>query len=283
MEKSFEISSEFEGIDFGSKRLEERFVKTMENLSEEPDKSIWLASGSRSEAKAAYRMLSNEKFKDEEDKGVYLEKLQRYREECGFEIYAYCLMNNHIHLLVKENETDLATIMKKIGTSYVYWYNWKYSRSGHLFQDRYKSEPVENERYLLSVLRYIHQNPVKIGLSIEEWTSYQDYMRLESFTDSKRVLEIFDADIKKAHKKYKQFMKETSEEQCLEIMEEKRLTDEEGKQIIKKIIKTDNYEELQIWEKKKRDESLKKLKESRLTVRQIERLTGINRGIILRA
>jgi len=64
--KNFEIRREFAGIDFGSKRLEERFVKTMENLSKEPDKSIWLASGNRSEAKATYRMLSNEKLKDEE-------------------------------------------------------------------------------------------------------------------------------------------------------------------------------------------------------------------------
>jgi len=64
--KKFEISAEFIGIDFGSKRLEERFVKTMENISKEPDKSIWLASGNRSEAKATYRMLSNEKFKEAE-------------------------------------------------------------------------------------------------------------------------------------------------------------------------------------------------------------------------
>ena len=66
MEKAFEIRSEFESIDFGSKRLEERFIKTMENLSKEPDKSIWLASGNRSEAKATYRMLSNEKLNDVE-------------------------------------------------------------------------------------------------------------------------------------------------------------------------------------------------------------------------
>ena len=65
-EKKFDIRSEFESIDFGSKRLEERFVKTMEKTSKEPGKSIWLASGNRSEAKAAYRMLSNEKLNDEE-------------------------------------------------------------------------------------------------------------------------------------------------------------------------------------------------------------------------
>ena len=66
MGKSFEIRAEFEGIDFGSKRLEERFKKTMEKISKEPEKSIWLASGNRNEAKAAYRMLGNEKLNDDE-------------------------------------------------------------------------------------------------------------------------------------------------------------------------------------------------------------------------
>jgi len=84
--KDFEISAEFAGIDFGSKRLEERFVKVMENLSKEPDKSIWLASGNRSEAKAAYRMLSNEKLKDAEILCQTVESTNRRITESGSEI-----------------------------------------------------------------------------------------------------------------------------------------------------------------------------------------------------
>jgi len=57
-------------------------------------------------------------------------------------------------------------MIKKLGISYAYWYNWKYKRSGYLFQDRYKSEPVEDDAYLLTVFRYIHHNPIKIGLPI---------------------------------------------------------------------------------------------------------------------
>jgi len=64
-------------------------------------------------------------------------------------------------------------------TSSLYWYNWKYKRSGHLFQDRYKSEIVENDRYFLTVLRYIHQNPVKAGIEKDikkyPWSSYKEY------------------------------------------------------------------------------------------------------------
>ena len=59
----------------------------------------------------------------------------------------------------KEGKEDLGIVFRRIGASYVYWYNGKYSRTGHLFQDRYKSEVVENDEYFLTVLRYIHQNP----------------------------------------------------------------------------------------------------------------------------
>ncbi len=88
-------------------------------------------------------------------------------------------MGNHIHLLLKEEKEELGIIMRRIGSSYVYWYNWKYKRCGHLFQDRYKSEAVEDERYLLTVLRYIYQNPLKAGL-VKDIGAY----KLSSFLSS---------------------------------------------------------------------------------------------------
>jgi len=84
-------------------------------------------------------------FEDEEDAIKFLETLQTYKEKSGYKIYAYCLMGNHVHLLLKEEQEELGIIMRRIGASYVYWYNWKYQRCGHLFQDRYKSEVVEDE------------------------------------------------------------------------------------------------------------------------------------------
>jgi REP element-mobilizing transposase RayT len=65
-------------------------------------------------------------------------------------------MSNHIHRLIKEGKEDLGIVFRRIGSKFVYWYNWKYKRSGHLFQDRYKSEVVENDKYFLTVLKYIH-------------------------------------------------------------------------------------------------------------------------------
>ena len=73
-------------------------------------------------------------------------------------------MGNHIHLLIQEGREPIEQVMKRIAARFVYWYNIKYRRAGHLFQDRYKSEPVENDAYFLTVIRYIHQNPIKAKL-----------------------------------------------------------------------------------------------------------------------
>ena len=117
-------------------------------------------------------------FSYDDDYKRFLVILAKYHRQSNYEIYAYCLMGNHIHLLLKEGKESLATSMKRIGTSYVYYYNWQYDRKGHLFQDRYKSEPVEDDAYFLTVLRYIHQNPLKAGLSDDissyPWSSYSE-------------------------------------------------------------------------------------------------------------
>jgi putative transposase len=96
-------------------------------------------------------------FEDDEDKEKFIQT------SCGYNLYVYCLMSNHVHFLLKTNKEPLEKIMKRIGASYVYWYNWKYERIGHLFKDRFRSEPVEDDAYFLTVLRYIHQNPLKAG------------------------------------------------------------------------------------------------------------------------
>lgn len=79
-------------------------------------------------------------------------------------LYAYCLMSNHIHLLIREREDTIGMDIKRIASSYVYYYNHKYSRDGHLFRERFKSEMVNDMAYFLTLLRYIHQNPVKAGM-----------------------------------------------------------------------------------------------------------------------
>ncbi len=76
-------------------------------------------------------------FLDSQDIQSYLQLIARYKKECGVTIYAYCLMPNHVHLLVQENAVPLNIFMRKVGTSYSYRLNTKYNRTGHVFQDRY--------------------------------------------------------------------------------------------------------------------------------------------------
>ncbi|WP_157047139.1 transposase [Alkaliphilus metalliredigens] len=144
-------------------------------------------------------------FEDNEDRKRYLETMARFKNELGFEVYAYCLLNNHVHLLIKEKEVKLSKIFKKIGTSYVHYFNCKYERNGHLFQDRYKSEVVETDSYLHTVTRYIHQNPVKAKVSSikdYKWSSYNHYIEGHGITDVEFYLRMLSREKDMAIKRY---------------------------------------------------------------------------------
>lgn len=99
----------------------------------------------------------------------------------AFAIYAYCLMPNHIHLLLKEGEkVSVSEVMRRVNVRYAAYYNQKYKRVGHLFQNRFRSEVVDDDSYMAVLLRYIHQNPLKGGL-VEDltnypWSSWREYM-----------------------------------------------------------------------------------------------------------
>ncbi|MCC5468750.1 transposase, partial [Pelosinus sp. Bkl1] len=98
-------------------------------------------------------------------------------------------MDNHIHLIIKEGKDPIASIVKRIATSYSYYFNKKYKRIGHVFQERFKSENIEDESYLLAAIRYVHQNPVKPGIGAVDgykWSSYRDYIGMgRNLTDTR--------------------------------------------------------------------------------------------------
>ncbi len=217
-------------------------------------------------------------FEDEEDNLHFLETLKKYKEQCGYEIYAYCLMGNHLHILLKEGKEELTLILKRIASSYVYWYNWKYHRTGHLFQDRFKSEPVEDDSYFFTVLRYIHQNPIKAGLSKKvkdyKFSSYNEYLANQELVNVDFVFSMV------SKEQFIEFNNEENSDSCLEIEYSFRLTDEEAKEIIYKISKSKNSANFQTLEKNKRDLYLQKFYLNGLSIRQISRLTGISKKIV---
>ena len=99
-------------------------------------------------------------FYDDEDREVFLNRLKIVKKDKPYKLYAFCLMSNHVHLLIKEEKEPISKIFCKVLSSYVYWYNRKYERIGNLFQDRFKSEVIGKDAHLLYAVRYIHQNPV---------------------------------------------------------------------------------------------------------------------------
>ncbi len=100
-------------------------------------------------------------------------------EKPNFDVYAYCLMDNHVHLLLGTREVPLADVVKRIGSSYARFFNMRYKRVGHLYQDRFKSEPVDDLDYFCTLLRYIHRNPVKSGIcNLPEQYQYSSYREI---------------------------------------------------------------------------------------------------------
>jgi len=217
-------------------------------------------------------------FHDEEDEFAYLNRLTQYKKECGIELYAYCLMSNHVHLLLKEGEIVIGVLMKKLGISYSYRFNQKYNRSGHLFQDRFKSETVDDDSYFLTVLRYIHRNPQKAGLQPFIRTSYSDYAEQNGITDTAFAISLFSS-----RDELLKYLNVDDNEQCMEYDEGIHLSDRRASELICQIGKVNHSQELQNIAGEKRNQILRELKLASISVRQIERLSGINRGIVSRS
>ncbi len=227
-------------------------------------------------------------FYDDEDNQRFLYTLNKYKKISGYCIFAYCLMDNHLHLILKEEVEPLQRIMRRLCGSYVYWYNAKYVRSGNLFQDRFRSEPIEDDAYFLTVLRYIHQNPLKAGLvndiSHYRWSSYHEYLKPTQFIDADFALNLFYTDRQKAVEIFTIHQNKHKNDSCLELEESRRPTDQEARDIIRKVCDLGNANDLQRMDKHSRNSCLRKLKtEYNLSVRQIARLTGIGRGAVFKA
>lgn len=224
-----------------------------------------------------------EMFVEGYDYVKYLELLNKYCKECNFTLYAFCLMSNHVHLLINTNGSDLGKIFSHLNTKYSMWYNKKYQRSGHFQQNRYKSEPVEDLGYLFNVVRYIHKNPKNAGLEnrIGEsypWSSYHDYQKRESIlVDTDFLLSLFGTG-----KRFFEFHDEEDEEDCyLEVRKKKILiTDEKAIEIMQVVSGCLTSAEFLQLSTEDKVECIKMMHENRVSIRQLNRVTGVPKGVI---
>ena len=145
-------------------------------------------------------------FRDDHDKERFLEKLAEIVEEHHVRLYAYVIMTNHYHLLIETPRGNLSRFMQQLNTSYTMYYNVKHDRVGHVFSGRFKAKVVNGDEYLLALTRYIHLNPVKVGvmkglavaekvkhLRVYRWSSYRGYAgiaKAEKWVDDGPLLEL---------------------------------------------------------------------------------------------
>ncbi|MGI6549579.1 MAG: REP-associated tyrosine transposase [Syntrophomonadales bacterium] len=231
-------------------------------------------------------------FHERDDYWRLLQIIAQTKPENNFELYGFCLMTNHVHLLIHEKEETIAKTMHRITTRYAGWYNYKYERSGHVFQGRYGSECVEDDRYLLTVIRYIHNNPVKAGMVSHpedyRWSSikayYSGHKRPARLTNTSFILGIFAPERTEAVHRFREFMSVENQDTCLEDENRLKKTDEEIMAEIDEILKGASIPALLGMKKQDRDALLRKIKAIEgTTQRQIARVTGLNQSIISRA
>ena len=157
-------------------------------------------------------------FRKKQDKFFLLEHLKHYKEVMDFDILGYVIMDNHYHLMLKTVDAPLKDIMHRINTRFSKQFNQRNKRTGHVFENRYKSMLVMDDAYLLSLLRYIHQNPVqaKICQKIQDypWSSDRFYRRSEgdNLVDIDLILERFSVNRSHAVAAYVRFMEEAEAE-----------------------------------------------------------------------
>jgi len=139
-------------------------------------------------------------FNRKEYKEEYIKFLYKYMDEFNIELFAYCIMDNHAHLLLHiESIEEMSNYMQKINTLYAMYYNKELNnRVGHVFRNRFKSEEITNEIYLANCIKYIHNNPIKAGLVKNpkeyKYSSYKDYFYNKGLTLNKNLRELIDLD-----------------------------------------------------------------------------------------
>jgi len=223
-------------------------------------------------------------FEEASDYDYYLKCLREVRDVSKGTVLAYCCMPNHVHLLIEEGGELASVFMKRLGVRYASWYNRKYDRVGHLFQDRFLSRPVEDDPYFLTVLMYIHYNPVAAGLCAEpqdyRWSSRATFGQSESLVDSVRLGQLVSFDAVMESELHYDPARNASEQ--LTKMDAQRLSNSEAWSLIARVSGTADGPAFQRLPAHRQQDCIRTVWSYGLSVRQMSMLTGLNRNLIWR-
>jgi len=185
-------------------------------------------------------------FRQEKDFFKYLEFLSDYKDRYQFWLHAYVLMETHIHLLLETGQVPLSKILQGVNQRFTMYFNWRYGTVGHLFQGRYKAILCDRDVYLLSLVKYLHCNPVRAGMVIQpeeyRWSSHRTYLGIDKdgLVDTGIVLGMFSEDLKRGRRLYREYMREeekTPREEFYRTVDQRVLGDEEFVERVRRRVK----------------------------------------------
>lgn len=225
-------------------------------------------------------------FYDDYDKQFFLKQLVDVKKTLKFEIYSYCLMHNHFHLVIRVQKNLLSKILQNLEVRYSQYFNNKYDRIGHLFHDRFKSKNVESKQYFIDLCRYVHRNPEEAGIATTEnykWSSYNEYKRSPQIVNTKILLYYFNNNIRDfidfTVNQKREIFERTRDDLEFEFM--KHLTDEDVKNIIMKKYNFTSINDFFLLDKSVKDKIILDLKNLPGTnATQLSRVIKVSRGII---
>ena len=227
-------------------------------------------------------------FYDDQDRYVFLEDILKSQKKYTYNVLAYCLMNNHIHMVIQVEDSLLSKAIQSLTIRYVYYFNKKYDREGPFVRNRFKSKIIANKDYFLKVCRYVHRNPEKANIAKTnkyKWSSYNDYLSGKGITKTDILLYYFNNNIK-------DFIKFTLKNESLEEISNvadfeiiSKLTDEQLIRIIKDRFNLSSFEDvpkfLKAYSKEEKEKIIRSIDNIAGTnPRQISRVIRINRNLI---
>lgn len=223
-------------------------------------------------------------FKDEKDKKCFLRLLSYYKSRENCIIHAYCLMDNHVHILIQDMDNKLSDFMRNVTSVYAEEFNKKYKRVGHLFQERFKSECVEDDYYLKRLIRYIHRNPEKAGICKTEeykWSSYMEYIEKNTIIQKDFVLSMYNKNPNLAIKEFKNNVLNGQEDTIDNVYLNKQVSNEDAICFINFILKVDSIDEIIKKNKKEIKEYVRRIKETRrISNKQIAEVLKLNKNFV---
>ncbi len=228
-------------------------------------------------------------FYENQDRCKFLKEIQTTKEKYEYEICAYCFMDNHVHLVIYDKNQNISTAMQSLLIRYVAYFNKKYERNGSLAQNRFFSRNIVNPKDFLNVCRYIHQNPMKAHMTKTEeyqWSSYQEYIKksTNNLVNTELLFNQFSNNPEEAIQQFIEFHQKVEnimDGKDITEYEMEKLTDDQLREIILKLLKIDNINKIKETGVKTRNEMIRNILMIKGTnCNQISRVIGIGRKVI---